>query len=88
MSSYKPKIQLSDVDNEILNQLSALVKDLKKNSINYEPLHTFLTRRADQVIQVWSKLRDVSISKIPFSFYIGLTNIILISQMNTKLLQQ
>lgn len=61
MSSYKSRpLQLSDVDGEIISQLSNLIKALQKNKTNYEPLHTFLTRRSDQVLQVWSKLREVS----------------------------
>lgn len=60
MSNYKSRpLQLSDVDSEITSQLSSLIKTLDKERTNYEPLHTFLTRRSDQVLQVWSKLREV-----------------------------
>lgn len=62
MHNYKSRpLQLSDVDSEIINHLSAILKQLRSGNKNYEPLHSFLTRRSDQVLQVWSKLREVII---------------------------
>lgn len=68
MSNYKSRpLQLSDVDSEIVNHLSTILKQFKKDNTNYEPLHSFLSRRSDQVIQVWSKLREVgAYEKLPY----------------------
>lgn len=78
MSRFKSRpLQLSDVDNEIINRLSNLLKDLPKSPSTYGLLHSFLTKRTDQILQIWGKVNEVSIIHGFFFFLskLKLTNV-------------
>lgn len=76
MSRFKSRpLQLSDIDNEIINRLSNLVKDIPKSPSAYGLLHSFLTKRTDQILQIWGKVNEVSAFYNMFLIKLTYTNL-------------